>query len=851
MNFFSRIASAIMGDRAEPELARPALGLDMLSSFLPWRVFDDQQRIFVNRQSSGFVLEVPPLVGADDRTGDILAQFLQEGMPKGTCLQILSWCGPRVAPRIGAWYVPRYEAAPFYRHMARYRIDHLLGGVWKSLSKDGPFFVREFRVVISVSIPDSAGVLREELVSVREGLSAVLRSIGIEVKDLDPVQLIALVDDLTSPTTSSEDEAGAYNEMDPISEQAVRRDIELHVEEDRLRLRTERYRPVGEDADGVSEIGEVFPDHFDIRHFSVRNYPTRWAPWECARLIGDLFTDKLRLPCPTATYLCLIYPDEEAASAKAGMKVLRTTSLSDSRSARYLPSIHEQASEWKHVQDQLKEGRKLVRVFYGLTTYSPDGDGDVNERTLKSIYRSAGFDLVDERFLQIQGILAPLPLTLGDGLGADMERLKRFRTMLSSNAANFAPMQGEYLGGEIPHLCLVGRRGQPFFWSPFENGAGNHNVTIMGKSGSGKSVLLQELCAALVGAKAKVVVIDDGRSFMNSARLQGGRFIEFTMASGFCLNPFSMIDGERAREEEDYLMDCMAMLKAIIGQMSRFIDRLNDTERGLIDHAVNVVWTAARTEGSIDLVARALAEHEHPAARDLAIALSPFCTGGTYGSFFNGQATLALDADFTVFELSDLSSREELRSVVLTAIMFMTTQMMTKVPRSIPKMLLIDEAWQLLRGGSMSEFVETYAGTCRKYGGSLVTATQSLNDFYKSEGAKAALENSDWTLILQQKPETIADFKRLFFFNETAATETMIRSLKRNGTEYSEVFIKGPDMQALGRLVLDPWSAKVFSSSPKDFAAIERMEQAGMSIEEAITRLAFPPEEDFHALAAE
>jgi len=79
----------------------------------------------------------------------------------------------------------------------------------------------------------------------------------------------------------------------------------------------------------------------------------------------------------------------------------------------------------------------------------------------------------------------------------------------------------------------------------------------------------------------------------------------------------------------------------------------------------------------------------------------------------------------------------------------------------------------------------------------------------------------------------------------------MIRSLKRNGTEYSEVFIKGPDMQALGRLVLDPWSAKVFSSSPKDFAAIERMEQAGMSIEEAITRLAFPPEEDFHALAAE
>ena len=64
----------------------------------------------------------------------------------------------------------------------------------------------------------------------------------------------------------------------------------------------------------------------------------------------------------------------------------------------------------------------------------------------------------------------------------------------------------------IPHMLLVGRRGQPFFWSPFENGAGNHNVTIMGKSGSGKSVLLQELCAALCGAGAKVVVIDSFKS---------------------------------------------------------------------------------------------------------------------------------------------------------------------------------------------------------------------------------------------------------------------------------------------------------------------------------------------------
>src|SRR3546814_3225189 len=88
---------------------------------------------------------------------------------------------------------------------------------------------------------------------------------------------------------------------------------------------------------------------------------------------------------------------------------------------------------------------------------------------------------------------------------------------------------------------------------------------------------------------------------------------------------------------------------------------------------------------------------------DLGIAMRPFSSGGTYGRFFEGEASFELSAQFTVFELSDLSSREELRSVVLTAIMFMSQQMMRKVDRSIPKALFLDEAWQMLRGGAMAD----------------------------------------------------------------------------------------------------------------------------------------------------
>jgi conjugal transfer ATP-binding protein TraC len=133
---------------------------------------------------------------------------------------------------------------------------------------------------------------------------------------------------------------------------------------------------------------------------------------------------------------------------------------------------------------------------------------------------------------------------------------------------------------------------------------------------------------------------------------------------------------------------------------------------------------------------------ENETAADLATALGPFTAGGTYVRFFEGEASSISSHDFTVFEMSDLAAREELRSVVLSAIMFMTSQAMTRSARSVRKLLLIDEAWSMLKGGSMGEFVETYARTCRKYGGALATATQSLNDYYKSDGATAALETA-------------------------------------------------------------------------------------------------------------
>ncbi len=842
------LIARMLGDERTPDQGTPSHGVPMLAQWLPYRSYDRKTEIFHQTDSIAFALEIAPLVGADERTGEILAQFLSEGMPSASRLQILSFQSPRVGQTIARYALPRYAAGGVHKKIAEHRSRFLAEGAWTSLSGDGPFHVRQHRCVLSVSFKLGKGTL-DELVTVRDSITSLLQSINVEVHRFSPVELMALIDDLTAPAFDVSDHMEEYSELDPIADQCMRRDVQTVVQADRLLISVEPLRAVTTLA-GETEFEEIRPDTFDYRFFSVRNFPTRWAPWDGQKVIGDMFADKLRPGCPTMTSLCLVYQDEEAASSKAGYKFMRTSSLADSKSARLLPQLKDQSREWEHVSQELRLGRKLVQAYYTVGIMSPKGKGDANERTIKSIYKAAGWDLLDERFLQVMAFMSCLPMTLANGLDTDLKRMKRLRTMLTTTAANIAPLQGEYLGGKQPHLMFIGRRGQPFFWSPFENGAGNHNVAVFGKSGSGKSVALQELCAAFAGVGAKIIVIDDGRSFEHMAKMLGGNFVEFRLRDGFSLNPFSMIDDELVARDEDYKIDALAMLKSMVGQMARHIDRLNDTERGLIDNSVNQVWDSKGRAGSIDDVVEVLANHGTLPAEDLATAMFPFSSKGTYGRFFIGEATVDMSAALTVFELSDLSSREELRSVVLTAIMFMSSQTMRKIDREIPKALLIDEAWQMLRGGSMADFVETYSRTCRKYGASLITATQSLNDYYKSEGSLAALENSDWSVILQQKPETISDFQKHDRFDMDPHTEALLRSLKRSGSDYSDIMIKGPDTLAVGRLVLDPYSATLYSSSPAVFGRIERLIEDGFSMDEAIEQVAFPDLGQHHRLEA-
>ena len=121
--------------------------------------------------------------------------------------------------------------------------------------------------------------------------------------------------------------------------------------------------------------------------------------------------------------------------------------------------------------------------------------------------------------------------------------------------------------------------------------------------------------------------------------------------------------------------------------------------------------------------------------------------------------------------------------------MFIASQVMRRMDRAIPKPLIIDEAWQMLKGGSMADFVETYSRTCRKWRFAHHRHSVDPRLLQVRRLSRAALENSDWFMILQQKGETISDFRNSDRFEMDNMTEALLRSLKRNGVDYSDVFI--------------------------------------------------------------
>jgi conjugal transfer ATP-binding protein TraC len=167
---WNRFLDLVFGDAARADAIAAQASVPMLSDWLPYRSYDPATRLFINTDSMGFIVELAPMVGADERTGDILTQFLSDGLPDGCEVQIIHWKSPAVGAHIADWVMPRVLAQGVYGRAAQHRAHFLRRGAWRSIARDAPFCLRQHRVLVSIGAALQSSVSASELGSVRESL---------------------------------------------------------------------------------------------------------------------------------------------------------------------------------------------------------------------------------------------------------------------------------------------------------------------------------------------------------------------------------------------------------------------------------------------------------------------------------------------------------------------------------------------------------------------------------------------------------------------------------------------------------------------------------------------------------
>jgi len=187
-----------------------------------------------------------------------------------------------------------------------------------------------------------------------------------------------------------------------------------------------------------------------------------------------------------------------------------------------------------------------------------------------------------------------------------------------------------------------------------------------------------------------------------------------------------------------------------------------------------------------------------------------------------------------VVEMEELKERKDLQSVIVQMVILQITNSIYMGDRTTPSCLILDEAWDMLRGKQSGVFIETAARRLRKYFGGLIVGTQSINDFYATPGAQAAFDNSDWMCLLSQKDESLEMLKNSKRLVMDPSMERTLRSLHTEQGKYAEIMIKGPKGFAVGRLFLDDFSKVLYSTKAEEFAAVQSLVNQGFSLKEAI-----------------
>lgn len=776
-----------------------------LSKFLPYLAFDPETNTFVTETGVGFVLLCTPLSGADSLVAASLKSIFETQMPEGTSIQFMLLASKKIEPILDLYVLLRENVGdPMMVELAKKRREFLLKGVEGSICPNVVQKVRDYKLIISVLMPCKItpeafieGV--SKIKKYKEFVQSSLRSTGIPSKDINADEFIKILSEMIAPTHEDDIDLLRWDPRIPLSEQLLFSDSVIEVHSNYLK------------------IGNKF-----VRSLTVRQFPSEWDITKGINMIGDVFESAKQIDCnPFFISLNCEYPNQVKLLSKIKSKAMAVSYQAFGPMAKWITKLGLKKEEFDKFTYMLETG---ASPFYGYIHFCVFGDNfkELEHYTSQviNLYRSLGFTLQIDDLIGLPLFLQSLPLGY---IKESQEYLYRRKTLTTENLSEIAPIQAEWKGFGAPAFLLVGRRGQIQHFNLFDNPAGGYSAVVVAMTGAGKSFFVNELIYSYLSLGAKIWVIDVGRSYEKLCHLFNGEFVVFGKDAKLNLNPFTFV--QDINEE-------MSMLKGIIACMASK-SPLDDLKMSYIEEAIKKAFFEKGNKTTVTDVANHLLNHEDVRARDIGTMLFPYTKDGAYAEYFEGEANISFRTNFTVLELEELKNKLDLRDVVLLALIYQIQNAIATDRRQM-KILIIDEAWDLLTGGSVSDFIEGSYRRFRKYKGSAITITQSINDFYRIPAGVAIIENADFFFLLRQRAESIEALKKTQRLSLNEYYYDLLKSLKTVSDNYSEIFVYTPVGITVGRFVVDRFTQLLYSTKPDDYNRVKAYMNKGYNVVQAV-----------------
>lgn len=502
------------------------------------------------------------------------------------------------------------------------------------------------------------------------------------------------------------------------------------------------------------DFGHIRIDNRLYRSFFVSNYPRYIAPNWLEPLVDfdhSLFISMFVYPTDSKSVL------DDLRRKIAQMEATIQVDLENNRPIN--PSVQVSLEDAHALQEQLAKGSE--RFFnLGLYITVPSTTMEDLNNTSKLVESTLGSISITARktYLQMEdAFVSTLPL--------DIDHLKLYHNMDTTSLATTFPFTTSQLTANEGVIYGINEHnGSLVVFDRFS--LENANMVVFAKSGAGKSyfVKLEALRYLMFGAQ--IIVIDPEQEYEKLAAAVGGSYINFSSQSPVKINPFDLSSIAQDNENElgRKILSLTGFLKLVLGD-------LDSTSAAILDRALVTTYrmkgitpdptTQKLPAPLMEDLYKVLIGMEDPKAQELAFRLERFIKGSLAG-IFSSPSNINLDNQLVVFSVRDLA--DQLRPL---AIYLILDYIWTQVRQTTKKRLLIvDEAWYMMRNQDSAEFLTSMAKRARKYYLGVTTITQDVEDFLNKDLGKEIITNSSIQLLLKQSPAAIDRLAEVFNLSE-------------------------------------------------------------------------------------